>query len=308
MNRREFLKGTAGMSLFAALPGCANLWAPSQAADGVALRFGMVTDIHYADRESDKVARGVSGKRYFRESLIKLDEAVRVFNEREVDFAIELGDFKDFTRKKKAKTLDYLKDVEGVFAKFDGPRYHVCGNHDFDGMTPAVFFAHTPNDGEVMDKGYYSFEKNGITCIVLDACYDSKGKHYSGWSEWHDTNIPADQVAWLERELASAKGHVLVFCHQRLDDRAAAQHNVKNAAQIRALLEKSGKVKGVFTGHQHNGGIRELNGILYYSLRALVCGTAAEGGSYAEATIYRDGKIAIQGWRDAVSWGEVKCG
>ena len=111
--------------------------------------------------------------------------------------------------------------------------------------------------------------------------------------------MPPEELAWLEGELARAPGSVIVFCHQRLDPKAWAQHEVKNSAAVRAVLEKSGKVKAVFTGHEHFGGVNLIRGIPYYSLRALVVGTGEEENSYAVASLGVDGSICVKGWRKA---------
>ena len=57
--------------------------------------------------------------------------------------------------------------------------------------------------------------------------------------------------------------------------------------------------KAVFTGHEHFGGAYFLNGIAYYSLRALVAGTGEDENSYAVASLGVDGTICVKGWRKA---------
>ena len=295
--RREFLfLGAAGAFVGARVFGAA----PDGAKPVV--RFGMVTDLHYADIPCDPGQVGVVGRRYYRESLRKLGEAVDVFNARGLDFVIELGDFKDLT-KGPQETIAHLEAIEAGFAKFKGPRYHVAGNHDFDCLTPDEFFSRVPNDGGVCGKGYYSFVRGGVTFIVLNACFDSQMKPYCRRNPWDDANVPPEEMAWLERELEVAKGNVIVFCHQRLENSAEPNHIVKNAPAVRALLERSGKVKGVITGHQHLGGANVVNGIPYYSLRALVCGTGEANNSFAEVAVYADGAFTVTGWRNAVSRG-----
>ena len=98
----------------------------------------------------------------------------------------------------------------------------------------------------------------------------------------------------------------VVFCHQRLDSSAEPQHLVRNAAEVRGILEKSGKVKVVFTGHQHLGAFNVLNGISYYSLIALVCDSGANANSFAEAAIRADGSFSVMGWKNAVSYDAEK--
>lgn len=297
MTRREFVfAGAAGF-----FAGCRLAGTASEGAIPV-VRFGMVTDIHYADIAPDAAPVGVTGRRFYRESRRKLREAVDVFNARGVDFAIELGDFKDDTRGREG-TLAHLEAIEAEFARFQGPRYHVAGNHDFDCLTPDEFFSRVPNDGKIDPAGYYSFVRGGITFIVLNACYDSSLKPYCRANPWDDANVPPEELAWFARELAAAEGPVIVFCHQKLDDLSEPRHLVKNAASVRSLMERSGKVKGVFVGHQHKGGYRVMNGIAYYTLRALVCDSGEGANSFAEVAVSADGTFTVTGWRSAASLG-----
>ena len=296
MNRREFLIVTAA----GVFSGCRLFDNAGSDSGSPVVRFGMVTDIHYADIDPDAKPLGVVGQRFYRESLRKLREAVEVFNTRGLDFAIELGDLKDNTRGREG-TLAHLATIEDCFSRFKGPRYHVAGNHDFDCLTKEEFFDRIPNDGKVIPEGYYTFTRGGVKFIVLNACFDSSLKHYSRNNPWNDANVPPYELAWLEKELKSADGNVIVFCHQRLDDSAEPNHLIKNAADVRAILEKSGKVKAVITGHQHMGSYNIQNGIPYYSLKALVCGTGESANSFAEVAVYKSGAFSVTGWRNAVS-------
>ena len=274
------------------------------------VRFGIVTDLHYADKKP--AGRGKTA-RHYRESLKKLSVAVGAFNGANLDFAIELGDIKDRGIELgnikdrtfgKAATLVALDRIETEFAKFDGPRYHVPGNHDFDCLTEEEFYSRTPNGGKVIGKGYYSFVRKGVTFIVLDGCYTSDARHYTPaipWS-WTDSNIPPDEMEWLGCELAAAQGHVVVFCHQRLDPAAERHHLMKNAAEVRSVLEKSGKVRAVLTGHEHTGGQCVVNGIPYYTLAAMVSGSGAASNSFAEAAVYPNGTFGVKGYFCAKSF------
>ena len=296
-SRREFIMaGASGLFV-----GYRAFGHPQPGAAPV-VRFGMVTDLHFADIDPDPAPVGVVGRRFYRESRRKLGEAVDVFNARGLDFVIELGDFKDNTNGREG-TLRHLEAIESELARFKGPRYHVAGNHDFDCLTPEEFFSRIPNDGRVSPTGYYSFVRGGVTFVVLNACYDSTLKPYSRRNPWDDANVPPEELDWFARELAAAKGNVIVFCHQRLEDSAEPRHLIRNAAAVRALIESSGKVKGVITGHQHKGGHRILNGIPYYSLRALVCDSGAGANSFAEVAVYPSGAFTVTGWRNAVSVG-----
>ena len=92
------------------------------------LSFGIVTDAHYADTDP-------KGTRQYRESLSKMSECVTLMNDKKVDFLIELGDLKDQGEPATEEaTLKYLSAIEKVFGQFNGPRYHVLGNHDIDSI------------------------------------------------------------------------------------------------------------------------------------------------------------------------------
>lgn len=293
MTRRFFLEGIGSLSAVT-LFGCAPK------GERPLVRFGLVTDCHYAEIPLAHRPMPV-GDAAYRESACKLAEAVSVFNTKDVDFVIELGDFKDLGPTK-AETLGYLDRIESVFAGFRGPRYHVLGNHDFDALTADEFLGRIENTGFDKPTGFYSFERGGVKFIVLDGCYNAKNEHYApGNWEWNDARVPPAEMDWLKRELASAKGEAIVFVHQRLDTEAEAQHLMKNAAELRAAFEASGRVRAVFTGHQHSGGGSTMNGIVYYSLRGLVLNSGAEENSYAIAEIYPSGELVVTGYRKATS-------
>jgi len=257
-------------------------------------RFGVVTDCHYADAEA-------AGTRFYRESLDKLRDCVELMNAEEVDFLIELGDFKDQGRPPAEQdTLLYLETVEKVFRQFTGPRYHVLGNHDVDSISKKQFLSRVENTGIDSDRSYYSFDVNRLHCVVLDADYRTDGADYDhGDFDWTDSNIPAAELAWLTGDLAAAVGPVIVFTHQLLDGTGSVY--VKNADRVRQALEDSGKVLAVFQGHHHAGSYSNVAGIHYYTLKALVEGTGPENSSYAIAEIGSDGNIVVTGYRRAES-------
>lgn len=87
-----------------------------------------------------------------------------------------------------------------------------------------------------------------------------------------------------------------------IDPSADGRHLVRNAAEVRALLEASGKVRAVIMGHQHCGGEGIVNGIPYYALAAMVAGRGPEANSFAEATIYPSGAFEVTGFLRAKSF------
>ncbi len=271
--------------------------APPRAAQAHAekpiLRFGIVTDAHYADAPD-------SGNRRYRRSLAKMRECVELMNQQHVDFLIELGDFKDQGKPPdENSTLQFLSDIESVYAGFKGPRYHVLGNHDVDSISKAQFLSAVENTGITRERAYYSFDRGGIHCVVLDANFRVDGTAYDrGNYNWKDANIPPEEVAWLREDLAATALPVICFTHQEI---SGAGIVIRNAEEIRKILAESRRVLAVFQGHHHAGAYALDSGIHYYTLKAMVEGADAEDNAYAIVSVYDGGAMMVAGYRRAVS-------
>ena len=137
LSRKTFLKASGGVALFLA----AGSGSACKGSKRNVLRVGMVSDTHYADRDP-------AGIRYYRQSLAKLQECVERMNQEGVDFMVHIGDFKDEDPEPvEARTVQFVKDLEAVYAQFKGPRYHVLGNHDIDSINKGQFLAEIENTG-----------------------------------------------------------------------------------------------------------------------------------------------------------------
>lgn len=265
-----------------------------------AVRFGIVTDLHYADRESN-------GSRYYKQSLDKLSECVELMNEQAVDFLIELGDFKDQNvHPDEKETLRYLETIEQKFRQFKGPIYHVLGNHDMDSILKTQFLDCIYNSGFSKAQNYYSFNYGSFHFVVLDANYTKEGLSYDkGNFDWKDCHIPEEQLLWLKEDLKRHPEPTIVFVHQQLDrsafDVTHAIYCPDNADQVNAILEQSGNVLIVFQGHYHEGSFNVINNINYYTLKAVIEGEGIVNNSYAIVEIDKHKNIAIKGYRKAVS-------
>ncbi len=183
------------------------------------LRFGVVTDLHYAQRD-------MAINRYYRQSKQKLKAAIDQFGG--CDFVIELGDFKDMDEKHEPETaLRFLDEIESVLQGFGGRVYHVLGNHDMDCISKEEFLQHTRNAGRARGKSYYSFGCKGVRFIVLDANFNEDGTPYCrGNFDWTRAFIPEEEIEWLRKELQSSHKPVIIFCHQMLDYFSGAPQNV----------------------------------------------------------------------------------
>lgn len=261
-------------------------------------RFGLVTDSHYADIES-------TNTRFYRESVKKMNECIGLMNEKKVDFIMELGDLTNGTPE---STTRHLEKIEAVLMKFDGPRYHVIGNHDLDSLSKDEFQSVVENTGIHKDSTFYSFDRNEIHFIVLDANFTSDGTPYnSGNFHWSDSNIPRDQLTWLEADLEGTNLPTLVCIHQLLDsgEGRSGEVYVGNASHVRRILEKYPQVLAVLQGHHHRGQYNLVSDIHYYTLKAMVEGSGDDNNSYAIVEVFDDLSISITGYRRAVSLTDI---
>jgi predicted phosphodiesterase len=279
LSRRAFIQNST--LCLAGLGGGQVLSAESDAKP--LLRVGLMTDLHYADKPPTKT-------RFYREALAKLDEAVEDMNREKPALVIELGDFIDQADSVE-KEIEWLKTMESHFARLSMPRHYVLGNHCVGTLTKEEFTANTKASGS-----FESFEAGGVTFIILDSCFRSDGTPYSRKNfDWKDANVPKDELSWLENQLSKASGPVIVLAHQRLDaDKAQA---VQNAAEVRSLLEKSGKVLAVFQGHSHKNDYQQITGIHYTTLVAMVEGSGAENNGYTMLDVLSDGSLRLNGFR-----------
>ncbi len=252
------------------------------------LRFGLVTDMHFADKPP-------AGTRHYRESLSKLAAAAEYFSEQNIDFLVELGDFIDAADSVEVE-MAYLRTINQQFAKICDERHYVLGNHCVDTLKKQEFL-----DGVAQQKSFYSFDRKGIHFVVLDACFRSDGVPYERKNfEWTDANISDDELEWLADDLKRNEKPTVVFAHQRLD--VASQYGVKNNAEVRKILESSGHVLAVFQGHSHKNELNNIAGIHYCTLVAMVEGAGLESNGFSVIEIQPDGTIVVTGAKKQKSY------
>jgi calcineurin-like phosphoesterase family protein len=206
------------------------------------LRFGICADVHH-DIMHDAESR--------------LQVFIADMQNQQVDFIIQLGDF----CRPYDKNLPFLK----IWEQFQGPRYHVLGNHDTDGgftHDQVIHFWKAPQQ-------YYSFDKNGYHFVVLNGNEKNpspdKAKGYARY-------IGQEQQAWLEKDLQQTKLSTIIFCHQGLDNDLGG---IENATLVRLILERANQEAGfkkvglVFSGHHHQDYQNEINDITYVQINSM---------------------------------------
>jgi predicted phosphodiesterase len=279
LGRRAFMRnGVLVLSAAAVAP--TSLLSDEPTAD---LKIGLVTDLHYADKAA-------AGTRHYRETPAKLAEAAAELAKHKPSVLVELGDFIDAADSVKVE-LGYLKRINRDFKTICKQRHHVLGNHCVYTLKKQEFL-----ETVEQKKSYYSFDAGHFHFIVLDSCFRSDGEPYGRKNfEWTDPNIPAAELEWLKADLKATSKHTVVFAHQRLD--VSSVYGVKNAPAVRKILEESKQVLAVFQGHSHENDHKEIGGIHYCTLVAMIEGTGAAHNGYSVMSLSQDGTIHIEGFR-----------
>ena len=289
LGRRAFLRdGTLVLTAATLGSGASGSLLAREDSTKGSLRIGLVTDLHYADKPP-------AGSRHYRETRRKLAEAAQRFRGDKPAFLVELGDFID-AADSVATEQQYLKRIDREFSAICKDRHHVLGNHCVHTLTKEEFLA-----GVEQERSYYSFDRGGVHFVVLDSCFRGDGVPYGRKNfEWTDPNVPAAELEWLRADLEATDKKTLVFAHQRLD--VANHYGVKNAPAVRAVLEGSGKVLAVFQGHSHQNDHKEIGGIHYCTMVAMVEGSGARNNGYSLVDIHGDGALHIKGFRAQKSY------
>lgn len=277
LNRRAFMQKGALVMLGA--------WAGAEAwaAGKLSFQVGLLTDVHYADRESN-------GTRFYRESLAKMHEAIGKFNEIKPVFLIHLGDLIDAAETVEGE-IGHLKTIEQELSQFTGKRHYVLGNHCVFSLTKEEYFANS-----AAQKAPYSFDHAGFHFVILDACYRPDEVAYGRKNfKWNEAELPAAQREWLRADLRKTAHKTVVCVHQRLD--VENNYGIKSGPQVRKILEESGQVLAVFQGHSHKNDYHEINGIHYCTAAAMIEGSGEANNAYGLLSVYEDGTLKLEGFK-----------
>jgi len=239
--------------------------AASNEADVV--RFGVITDVHAHDIDSP-----VEGK-WMRRTEERLLAFTGAMNAWKPDFVVELGDFVNgwvvlgTEPGDPARIPAVLAWADALYATFDGPRYHVLGNHDVYNLDKETYRRILG-----LSATSYSFDVGTYHFVVLDVQFALDGADlahtYTGVAGF----LPEATLAWLRDDLAASAQPTIVFVHQMLDESIEAWGRplVANQEEIREALAADGDVVAVFQGHSHRNAHRRIDGIHYVTFHALV--------------------------------------
>ncbi|XP_017548624.1 manganese-dependent ADP-ribose/CDP-alcohol diphosphatase isoform X2 [Pygocentrus nattereri] len=151
--------------------------------DGAAplFTFGVIADIQYADMDDGYNYHGTR-KRYYRNSLRLLSDAVRWWEEgeereRRPGFILQLGDIIDGFNRRHSASKRALQTVLDEFSNCSAEVHHVWGNHEFynfsrDELFNSVLDSRDKGEGSMEEVYAYHFSPAPkFRFVVLDA-YD----------------------------------------------------------------------------------------------------------------------------------------
>lgn len=225
------------------------------------LTIGLVTDLHFGPE-----ARFGGKLRKLTHHAAELTEQFVAAMNDEVhpDFVVNLGD--DVEDESKEADLARYGQCQAILRKVRAPLVNVAGNHDFVHLTREDLNRFWQRTGSL----YYSFDHGDWHFAVLHTIERTD----------IDIRLPAPQLEWLSKDLAAAEKPTVILMHhsaseQDLDDSRwffGRGHValVKERKELRAILEKSGKVRAVFNGHLHRNHFDVINGIPYCTIQSLI--------------------------------------
>jgi predicted phosphodiesterase len=236
MYRKDFLKTSAlATGAFVFSPNAKTISA------GKKIRFGLIADLHH-DIMHDAPDR--------------LSAFIKEMNADAPDFIIQMGDF-CMPKKENQPLMD-------IWNQFNGPAYHVIGNHDTDG---GYTREQVVNFWKATGK-YYSYDAKGFHFVILDGNENNESKDRPpGYARY----ISRVQIEWLKKDLDQTSLPVIVCCHQGLDNDTGG---LENGMMIRYTLEMANKKAGfkkvilVLSGHHHQDYYNHINDIHYVQVNS----------------------------------------
>lgn len=219
------------------------------------IRFGLLADVHqdFMYRADDR-----------------LKQFIEDMNRERVDFIVQLGDF--------CYPLENNRYFVNTWNQFQGPRYHVLGNHDMDGCNKQ-----TVMDFWGMENNYYSFDSGDYHFVVLDGNHLYLNGRYEDYAfgNYHSkpdavNNLTPQQLEWLEQDLRKTDRHTIIFSHQNLespynDDNVGVHNSEQLQAILRTANEQAGfrKVIACMNGHNHVDGVKVIDDIYFIQINSM---------------------------------------
>jgi Icc protein len=225
------------------------------------LKIGFVTDLHFGPQafHDGKLRKLTHHAAELTRGVVRtMNEVVRP------DLLVNLGD--DIEDEGREADLARYTECQEILRTANAELVNVAGNHDTIHLTRDDLTRIWRHEGPL----FYSLDRGGFHLVVL---HTLERKDV-------DVRIPHAQLEWLERDLASTALPVVVLMHHSASEQDLSDSFwfnglahlalVKERGELRAILEKSGKVRVVFNGHVHRNHLDVIAGIPYVTFQSLI--------------------------------------
>lgn len=225
------------------------------------LKIGFVTDIHIGP---EAFHDGKLRKLTHHATRLLSDVVRRMNAEISPDLLVNLGD--DVEDEGHDVDLARYQECQAILRGAKAELVNVAGNHDSIHLTRDELTRTWEREGNL----HYSIDRQGFHLVVL---HTIERKDV-------DVRIPHAQLEWLEADLAATTLPVIVLMHHSASDQDLEDSFwfrglphlalVKERVELRAILERSGKVRIVVNGHVHRNHLDVIRGIPYVTVQSLI--------------------------------------
>lgn len=242
-------------------------------------KIGFVTDWEYGDKTRLK-------QKMTSEAPIELGRVITYFNQTfHPDLILGGGDYIESSNAKPLRAKQQLKEMNARFARAVAPRMYAFGDHDFRSLTQAEVIEAL---GITETHGYRDVGDWRI--VVIDPNYNQNDEHRNA-KQYVFGHMSSSELSWLEESLKTDRP-VMVFSHYSPipipNSKGQYIENIDNASEVRRILEASGRVAAVFSGHNPMGYYEKRNGIHYFVIDTLVNRKAMGSFATIEARYLKD--------------------
>ncbi len=227
----------------------------------MSLSIGFVTDLHfgplaYHDGKLRKLTHHAAD--LTRHVVGEMNDVLRP------DLLVNLGD--DIEDESREADLSRYAECQGILRTAKAELVNVAGNHDTVHLNRDDLAAMWGREGPL----FYTLDRGNFHLVVLQT-FERKDV---------DVRIPETQLEWLRNDLARTNLSTVVFMHHSAGEQDLADSLwfsglahlalVKERAELRRILEESGKVRAVFNGHVHRNHVDVIRNIPYVTIQSLI--------------------------------------
>ncbi|WP_375461369.1 metallophosphoesterase [uncultured Enterovirga sp.] len=248
---------------------------PVAAQDGP-FRFGIIADPQYAP-----VPPNLATKRYYANSLWKMQEAIADLNGHDLRFVATLGDIID-------RHWESFGHILPLYDTLKHPKLFLLGNHDYEvgreflrSVVRTVGMPNTYYDVPVGGWRFVVIDGNDVTTfappvgdprreLAAERLAALKAAGAPNAQSWNGSLGDA-QYAWLTETLERARAareNVIVLSHYPVYP--ANIHNLWDSPKLVDLLTSYDNFVAFFCGHNHAGNYGEIGGRHFLNFRGMV--------------------------------------